>query len=239
MNLGLEYKKMKRTGFYPAFFAGGILASCFPLLNMLVRPKSFTSLPQTPLQILFGANWQMMAMLNTLLILAGACILYHTEYADNACLRMQTLPVWENSSFFDKFFLMGGTCGIALFIEGAALLFCALHWFDSYSGFWEELAKNLGYSLILLLPCMLLSLLIASTFQNMWVSLGAGVLCIFFASMTTFTRHFILQVFPFSLPFQIYTDSKDNLPFLKAAAIEILCITAIQLILSKIRRYHA
>ena len=78
MKLLLECKKMKRTGFYPAFFAGGILASCFPLLNMLVRSENFTSLPQTPVQILLNSNWQMMAMLNTLLILAGACILYHT-----------------------------------------------------------------------------------------------------------------------------------------------------------------
>lgn len=238
MKLLLECKKMKRTGFYPAFFAGGILASCFPLLNMLVRSENFTSLPQTPVQILLNSNWQMMAMLNTLLILAGACILYHTEFADHADLRMQTLPLAENSSFFNKFFLMAGTCCTALAIEGAMLLFCALHWFYSYPGFLKELAGNLGYSLMLLLPCMLLSLLIASIFQNMWVSLGTGILCIFFANMTAFTKSFILQVFPFSLPFQICTDSTNNLPFLKAAVIETLCITAIQLILSKIRRYH-
>lgn len=62
MTLALEAKKLKRTGYFPAFLAGGLLASAFPLVNMLVRAETFTALPGEPFSILMDANWQMMAM---------------------------------------------------------------------------------------------------------------------------------------------------------------------------------
>ena len=49
MTLALEAKKLKRTGYIPAFLAGGLLASAFPLVNMLVRAETFTALPGEPL----------------------------------------------------------------------------------------------------------------------------------------------------------------------------------------------
>lgn len=62
MTLAPEAKKLKRTGYFPAFLAGGLLASAFPLVNMLVRAETFTALPEEPFSILMDANWQMMAM---------------------------------------------------------------------------------------------------------------------------------------------------------------------------------
>ena len=87
MTLCLETKKLKRTGYLIAFPAGGLLAAAFPLVNMLVRPEAFTSLPGSPLAVLLDANWQMMAMLNILVSICGACIMYHTEYADNGAQK--------------------------------------------------------------------------------------------------------------------------------------------------------
>lgn len=42
-----------------------------------------TALAGNPINILMSANWQMMAMLNILISICGACMMYHTEYADN------------------------------------------------------------------------------------------------------------------------------------------------------------
>ena len=56
MTLGLEMKKLKRTGYVPAFLAGGVLAAAFPLANMLVRSETFTSLPGDPLSILMDVG---------------------------------------------------------------------------------------------------------------------------------------------------------------------------------------
>ena len=79
MSVLLECKKVKRTGFLLAFFGGGILAAAVPIINMAVRSEMYLNQPDSPIQILLGANWQMMAMLNVLLAVAGTCLLYHTE----------------------------------------------------------------------------------------------------------------------------------------------------------------
>lgn len=105
MTLCLETKKLKRTGYLIAFPAGGLLAAAFPLVNMLVRPEAFTSLPGSPLAVLLDANWQMMAMLNILVSICGACIMYHTEYADNGAQKMELLPSGPGRLFGWKFVL--------------------------------------------------------------------------------------------------------------------------------------
>ena len=64
MSVSLECKKVKRTGFLPAFFGGGILAAAVPVINMAVRSEMYLNQQGSPIQILLGANWQMMAMLN-------------------------------------------------------------------------------------------------------------------------------------------------------------------------------
>ena len=78
MIFSLELKKLKRTGYMPAFLGGAVLAAAVPLLHMLVRSETFIVLPGEPLNILYDANWQMMAMLNILTIICCACITYHT-----------------------------------------------------------------------------------------------------------------------------------------------------------------
>ena len=106
MTLGLEIKKLKRTGYFPAFLAGGLLASAFPLVNMMIRAETFTALPGEPFIILMDANWQMMAMLNILVSICGACMMYHTEYADNGAQKMDVLPVGTGHLFIIKFELI-------------------------------------------------------------------------------------------------------------------------------------
>ena len=77
----LETKKLKRTGYVPAFLGGGLLAGLVPVLNMAVRSERYVTQSGSPFSILMDANWQLMAQLNILLLVCGACILYHTEYA--------------------------------------------------------------------------------------------------------------------------------------------------------------
>lgn len=83
MSLLIESKKLKRTGYLPAFLAGGFLAAAFPVVYMMVKAEEMTALSGNPINILMSANWQMMAMLNILISICGACMMYHTEYADN------------------------------------------------------------------------------------------------------------------------------------------------------------
>ena len=103
MSLVIESRKLKRTGYLPAFLAGGALAAAFPVVYMMAKAEEMTSLSGNPLAILMSANWQMMAMLNVLVSICGACMMYHTEYADNGMQKMSALPVRQGNLFFGKF----------------------------------------------------------------------------------------------------------------------------------------
>ena len=46
MSVSLECKKVKRTGFLPAFLGGGILAAAVPVINMAVRSEMYLCLTQ-------------------------------------------------------------------------------------------------------------------------------------------------------------------------------------------------
>ena len=56
MSLAIESKKLKRTGYLPAFLAGGFLAAAFPVVYMMVKAEEMTSLSGNPLAILMSAN---------------------------------------------------------------------------------------------------------------------------------------------------------------------------------------
>ena len=237
MSVSLECKKVKRTGFLPAFFGGGILAAAVPVINMAVRSEMYLNQQGSPIQILLGANWQMMAMLNVLLVVAGSCLLYHTEYADNAMQKMKSLPILESSIFFGKAVLTVFMSLFVLVLEAGAITFCSYHWFQIGSGFFGELCKYFGYSLLLMLPCMILSLLISEACKNMWVSLGIGVVCVFTATMLPATN-FALSLFPFALPFQIFAgaDITRSTYYICGAIAELAICGLAQLILVKVRR---
>lgn len=225
----LECRKIKRTGFVPAFLGGGLLAGAVPIVNMAVRSEMYLNADGMPLSILLGANWQMMAMLNLLLLVAGACILYHTEYADNAIQKMNALPIWKHGLFFGKLLLLTFMLVIVLLLEMAAIGFCAFHWFSFSMESLAELVKDFGFLLLITMPAALLALMVAAAFENMWVSLGIGVICIFIATMLP-ADNFALSLFPFALPFQ----TSPAFRFTVAAAAETLGLCIVEVTLSNL-----
>ena len=76
MSFRLECKKIRRTGLIGAFLCGGIAAAAFPVINTAARPDTFTAMSGSPTAVLMNANYEMTALLNLLLLTAGACILY-------------------------------------------------------------------------------------------------------------------------------------------------------------------
>lgn len=240
MSFALECKKMRRTGLAPAFFWGGILSAAIPVLNMAVRAESYLGLQAAPVQILMDANWQMMAMLNVLLIAAGACLTVYTEYADNAIQRMCTLPMKASRLFFGKAAFLGLMCIAVLIIEALGVAFCAYHWFEASHAVYTDLMKSFGYALLLMLPSVFTSLFIASLCRNMWVSLGICVVCVFTATMLP-AKSFALSLFPFALPFQALagTAGETARNFMLAAGLEILILGLAELLSIWLRRTFA
>lgn len=183
MSLLLESKKVRRTGFLPALLGGGALAAAFPLLNTLFRGLPATGPGATRLAALLAENGESMALLNVLLLALLACMLFHTENACGAGQKLRALPGWESAPFFGKAALLALSLLLLLALEAGALLLCALRAGPPDAGLLRELAADAGFRLLAALPALLLSLLLASLWKNMWVPLGLEVLGVFLAVM--------------------------------------------------------
>lgn len=240
MSFRLECKKIRRTGLAAAFLAGSVIAAALPVINTAARPDTFSSMTGSPAAILSDANLQMISMLNLLLITAGACILYHIEYADNGLQKIQSLPVRESGLFIGK-------CGILLpfvlmmiLFETASLCFCGWRWLDAGKEELIEMLQTLGFTLLLTLPATVTALVIASACRNMWTALGIGVLCAFMATMLS-TDNFIASLFPYALPFQILPgmETERVIHYCIAAVCETAAACAAEIIHLKVRRLFA
>ena len=237
MSFGLELRKVKRTGFLPAFLGGGILAAAVPAVNMAFRAEMYIGMNAAPVNILLNANWQMMSMLNILLVVAGAYIMYNTEYADNAIQKMCTLPTKESTMFFGKTAVLIAVSILLLTIEAISVLGCSIHWFERSADLYIETLKNFGFFFLLMLPTILFALVIASVSKNMWISLGIGVVCVFAATMIP-TQNFVLTLFPFALPFQTLESHTADVirNYAIAGAVETVLIALLEVVILKVRR---
>lgn len=124
-------------------------------------------------------------------------------------------------------------CIVVLIIETAALAACGAIWFESGDIVWPDLMRNAGCMLLLLLPAVILSLLVASLCENMWISFGIGVLGVFIATMMP-SENFALSLFPFALHFHVLGEKTAELGV--GAAVEILALVAAGAVIQKIRR---
>ena len=241
MSIAMECRKLKRTGFLPAVLGVGLLSAMIPVVNMAVRTELYVGRQEPPLQILMEANWQMMAMLNIFLIILAACVLYHTEFADNAVQKMDTLTLNPGSIFISKAIILAAAAAILTVLESAGFAACIFKWFGLPEGCWLELAKNMGYSLAFTLPAVILMLAIGSACRNMWISLGIGVAGLFVVIIIPpdMLAKSGLYMFPFALPFQLIwdADGPGALNLLYAAGAEVLIFVGAEALYLKVRRY--
>lgn len=237
MSVSLEYGKLKRTGFYPAFTGGGLLAAAIPIANTALRQDVFTSVKESPFVVLMDANWQMMAMLNVFMIVIGACIVYHIEYADNALQKMEALPAKGESMFFSKCFVLAAASVFMIALETAALAFCVRCWFSPPEDFAAQLFSSMGFATALSVPAVILMTGISSACRNMWISLGIGVIGIF-ATVVIPPGSLILSMFPFTLPFQAFSGAGEGEAgeLLLGALVEMAVFCAAELVYLRIRR---
>ena len=89
----------------------------------------------------------MIATFHCFLAVLGACILYHTEFANRAIEKLHMLPVSQGKVFFCKNLLLLLLFLPVFLIETCFLLFCARHWFPGETLGAEILLENMGFFL--------------------------------------------------------------------------------------------
>ena len=236
MSLVIE-SKAKTYGLSPGVFGRRFSAAAFPVAYMMVKAEEMTSLSGNPMDILMSANWQMMAMLNVLISICGACMMYHTEYADNGMQKMSVLPIRQGNLFFSKSVIAALVLAAMVGIEMAVLVSCAKYWFPSYVFDLTEILKTAGFQIVVTLPTVMLMLVIASACKNMWVSLGIGVIFVFTFSILP-QENAVLSLFPFASPYQMLAEAMENnrsLLFLAVCGIETALFGTAELIYLKVR----
>ena len=216
MSLLIESKKLKRTGYLPAFLAGGFLAAAFPVVYMMVKAEEMTALSGNPINILMSANW----------------------HADNGMQKMSVLPIRQGSMFFGKFLIAALVLSTMVVIEMAVLVGCAKYWFPSYVFDLTEILKTAGFQIIVTLPTVMLMLVIASACKNMWVSLGIGVILVFTLSILP-QDNIVLSLFPFASPYQMLSAAVENSRtalFLAVCGIETVVFGIAEVLYLQVRR---
>ena len=217
--IGLEIKKIRRTGLIPALLAGGVFSAAFPVINLAVRTEMFTGRPGNPAAIVMDANWLTMAMANLCVIIIGACILYHIEHVNNGIQKMDALPVNPAVLFFDKGILLALILAVVFAIETTALYFCTWKWLDGGKQILVSLCKTMGYTYAYSLPSLVLMLLIACLLKNMWVSFGIGMIGMFAAQL--FVQEKSMAYFPFLLPYGRLSKEENIMNLIRLMKIEI------------------
>ncbi len=238
MSLVIESKKLKRTGYLAAFLAGGFLAAAFPVVYMMVKADEVTMLSGNPIDILMSANWQIMAMLNILVSICGACMMYYAEYADNGIQKMSVLPIRQGNMFLGKFTIAALVLSAMVVIETAVLVGCGEYWFSNYRFDLAEVLKIAGFQIFVTLPTVMLMLVIASACRNMWVSLGIGVILVFTLSILP-QDNAVLSLFPFASPYQMLPaaiESGRTVLFLVVCGIETALFGVAEVIYLKVQR---
>lgn len=206
--------------------------------NTELPPEMVSSLMKTKNVLELSANWQMMAMLNILISICGACMMYHTEYADNGMQKMSVLPIRQGSMFFGKFLIAALVLSTMVVIEMAVLVGCAKYWFPSYVFDLTEILKTAGFQIIVTLPTVMLMLVIASACKNMWVSLGIGVILVFTLSILP-QDNIVLSLFPFASPYQMLSAAVENSRtalFLAVCGIETVVFGIAEVLYLQVRR---
>ena len=237
--MNVECAKIKRTGFGWIFLAGGAFGAALPVLNTAFRTELFLdkALRQSSVRVLMEANWQMSAMINLLLVILGAAILYHIEYAGNGILRMDALPVRPMKLFGNKLVLLVSFFLFSVILEMAGMLVCLYVWFLPETECMLELGRYVSSEVMLMLPVTVLMLAVSSVCRNMWVTLGIGVTGIFFATIMM-NASFWISLVPFSMPFKLLPGMERGtvIKYGTAAAAETAVFLAVSHVLQNRRR---
>ena len=230
----MELKKLKRTGFFPTIIFGALLGASIPILNMIIRTDVYVNMNGSPLKILLDANWQLMGLINLLIIIIGACVIYNVEFTDNAIQKMEMLPIKLSTIFIKKTMILIASMVLVVIMEFLSISICSFHWFSITNNYIFEIMKFTGISILFLLPVIILMTGISSTCKNIWISLGIGIICIFMAMAVQSS----FEIFPFVLPFKVAIDFEKSklFNFIAISLGEVVLFYILEFIYLKVRR---
>ena len=173
--IALELKKEKRTGLVAILFLTGIIGALYVFLNYKIRGNTLLNMPLDPMDVLLTQLYGMIMVLNMFAIVIATSIAYNMEFSGFAIKKMYVLPISMWKVFVAKFLIITSVFFIAIVIQNAALMWIGISKLGSDKFDMGVFLMFVLYSYITSLPVISFMLMIASLFENLWVTIGIGV----------------------------------------------------------------
>ena len=233
--LMIELRKEKRTGVIPALPAVGILGAAYAFVNFLVRKDTLLNLPLAPMDVLLTQLYGMIMILNLFGIVVAACMVYNMEFKGGAIRKMYMLPMSVPGMYLCKFLILTVMLFVAVALENLALMQIGRN--DLPQGTFEvgRLLRFMVYSFITSMPVLSFMVLISSRFENMWVSLGAGIAGFLSGMALASSAAAVLMVHPFIVMFKpaVAMSAQPDMPAVLFALAETLLFLGIGMWMAK------
>lgn len=236
----LELYKQKRCGIIISLVSSGILGAIYAIINFIVRQEALLSLPLKPMDILLTQLYGIIMIINMFAIIITACISYNIEFKGNALRKMYMMPISIAKMYLSKFIILSLALMLAIVIQNLALVGIGMNMLEQ--GNFEMLVLWLfaGYSYITAMPVLSFMLLLSSRFENMWITLGIGVIGFLSAmSLGTLDLSFLLlDPFVIMIKPAIAMSSMPDIQIIIIAVIETLFFLIIGCLMSKHLHYE-
>lgn len=233
--LMIELRKEKRTGVIPVLPAVGILGAAYAFVNFLVRKDTLLNLPLAPMDVLLTQLYGMIMILNLFGIVVAACMVYNMEFKGGAIKKMYMLPMSVPGMYLCKFLILTVMLFVAVALENLALMQIGRN--DLPQGTFEvgRLLRFMVYSFITSMPVLSFMVLISSRFENMWVSLGAGIAGFLSGMALASSAAAVLMVHPFIVMFKpaVAMSAQPDMPAVLFALAETLLFLGIGMWMAK------
>ena len=238
--LAIELRKEKRTGVIPVLLAVGALGALYAFANFLVRKDTLLNLPLKPMDVLLTQLYGMLMVLNMFGIVVAACMIYNMEFKGGAVKKMYMLPVNVPGMYLSKFFILTALILAAIALQNLALMRIGMT--ELPQGTFELfiLIRFAAYSFITSMPVLALMVLISSRFENMLITLGAGVAGFLSGMALANGKSKLLMIHPFVVMLKpaVAMSAEPDITVLLAASAETLLFLGIGIWMTKVLRYE-
>lgn len=236
----LELYKQKRCGIIIALVSPGILGAIYAIINFIVRQEALLSLPLKPMDILLTQLYGIIMIINMFAIIITACTSYNIEFKGNALRKMYMMPISIAKMYLSKFIILSLALMLTIVIQHLTLAGIGMKMLEQGNFKMLVLWLFAGYSYITAMPVLSFMLLLSSRFENMWITLGIGVIGFLSAmSLGTLDLSFLLlDPFVIMIKPAIAMSSIPDIQIIIIAVIETLFFLIIGFLMSKHLHYE-
>ncbi|MDK6233455.1 ABC transporter permease [Aerococcus sanguinicola] len=198
----IEGKKLKRTGIVPGLLLTGLLGAALLALTYVLRRDQLLNLPGDPIQVLLVQLYGILTLLNMLALILSTVLSYDLERRGQAIKHLYFLPYSLARMYLAKLCLLTLLYGFSLLIEFAALASLMAGQVGFTADRLALVGSAFGLAFLSSLPVLTGMVLVASRCQNLWTSLGVGLVGLLTGlALANFNQPVVL-IHPFVLMFQ-------------------------------------